>query len=59
MSSVRLDDRDGVAILTLARPPVNAIDLDLVGAIHDALGGIRATALVLTGAGPASPPAST
>jgi enoyl-CoA hydratase len=47
-------EADGVAVLRLARPPVNALDLELLQAIGD---GVRnavdsgARALVLTGAG--------
>jgi enoyl-CoA hydratase len=47
-------EADGVAVLRLARPPVNALDLELVQAI---VAGVRsavessARALVLTGAG--------
>ncbi len=51
MPTVHLAERDGVAVLTLARPPVNAIDADMVDAIHDALGAVRARALVVTGDG--------
>jgi enoyl-CoA hydratase len=45
---------DGVALLSLARPPVNALDLELVRAIDGAVTAAvesGAAALVLTGAG--------
>src|SRR5262245_8679212 len=48
------EQRDGVRVLMLQRPPVNALDLALVGAILDALRGARTesdcAAIVLTGA---------
>jgi enoyl-CoA hydratase len=48
------EDRDGVRVLALARPPVNAIDLGLVQALGAALADAEADAgcraLVLTGA---------
>ncbi|MBV9922008.1 MAG: enoyl-CoA hydratase/isomerase family protein [Pseudonocardia sp.] len=45
---------DGIAVLTLARPPVNALDVDLCTAVADGLRGPGvdgARAVVLTGAG--------
>jgi enoyl-CoA hydratase len=45
---------DGIAVLTLARPPVNALDVDLCAAVADGLRGPNvdgARAVVLTGAG--------
>ena len=45
---------DGIAVLTLARPPVNALDAQLCTAVADGLRGPRAEgvrAVVLTGAG--------
>ena len=52
---VTVDDRDGVRVLTLARPPVNAIDLPLVESLTEQLVEAEAAtgcrALVLTGAG--------
>jgi enoyl-CoA hydratase len=46
---------DGVALLRIARPPVNALDLELVQAITRGVGAVTesdARALVLTGDGP-------
>jgi enoyl-CoA hydratase len=46
---------DGVALLRMARPPVNALDLELVQAITRGVGAVTdsdARALVLTGDGP-------
>ena len=56
MTTVRSDDRDGgVRVLTLDRPPANAIDLDLLADLAAALDAARADdavrAVVLTGAG--------
>ena len=45
---------DGIAVLTLARPPVNALDVDLCTAVAAGLRGPRVDgvrAVVLTGAG--------
>jgi enoyl-CoA hydratase len=45
---------DGIAVLTLARPPVNALDAELCTAVADGLRGPRVAgvrAVVLTGAG--------
>jgi len=53
-TTVRREDRDGVRVLTLARPPVNAIDFALVRALGDAAEGAMSDAgcraLVVTGA---------
>jgi enoyl-CoA hydratase len=56
MSAIRTDDRDGgVRILTLDRPPANAIDetllSDLAGALDAARADDAVRAVVLTGAG--------
>lgn len=46
-------DHDGIAVLALGNGPVNALDLDLVQALPDALAAVGdAAAVVLTGAGP-------
>lgn len=57
MPTVRSEDRDaGVRLLTLDRPPANAIDLDLLADLAAALDAARdddaVRAVVLTGAGP-------
>jgi enoyl-CoA hydratase len=53
-STVRREDRDGVRVLALSRPPVNAIDFALVRALGDAVDAAAADhscrALVVTGA---------
>jgi enoyl-CoA hydratase len=53
MPLVESSDRDGIRVLSLVRPPVNAIDLALVRAIGDALvdaaGSRVCRGLVLTG----------
>ncbi len=56
MSTVRIDDREGgVRLLTLDRPPANAIEETLLGDLSAALDDARADdavrAVVLTGAG--------
>ncbi len=56
MGTVRVDDRDGgVRLLTLDRPPANAIDetllADLAKALDDARSDDAVRALVLTGSG--------
>src|SRR5512140_3590568 len=56
MPSIRIDDRDGgVRVLTLDRPPANALDeallADLDTALHAAERDDAVRALVLTGAG--------
>jgi len=56
MSTVRSEDRDGgVRVLTLDRPPANAIDLELMTDLHAALRAARdddaVRAIVVTGAG--------
>jgi enoyl-CoA hydratase len=51
---IEREDVDGVAVLRLAHGPVNAMDLELCGAIADAfraLASDAAVAVVLTGAG--------
>jgi enoyl-CoA hydratase/carnithine racemase len=57
MKTIRVDDREGgVRLLTLNRPPANAIDenllVDLHKALDDAGSDSAVRALVLTGAGP-------
>ena len=50
--TVRSEDRDGVRVLSLARPPVNALDFGLVralGAAFESAGDSPCTALVVTG----------
>ncbi|HEX5065223.1 MAG TPA: enoyl-CoA hydratase/isomerase family protein [Myxococcota bacterium] len=50
--TVRSEDRDGVRVLSLARPPVNAIDFALVralGAAFESAADARCRALVVTG----------
>lgn len=56
MTTVRAEDRDaGVRVLTLDRPPANAIDesllVDLTSALEAADGDAAVRAIVLTGAG--------
>lgn len=56
MSTIRVEDRDGgVRVLTLDRPPANAIDEQLLGDLHAALDlardDSRVRALVVAGAG--------
>src|SRR5262245_9782121 len=50
---VECEDRQGVRILRLSRPPVNALNLELALAAEEAVGGLSADAgcagLVLTG----------
>jgi enoyl-CoA hydratase len=51
---IRWSEVDGVAVLALARPPVNALDVELCTAVAEGLRGPRvdgARAVVLTGAG--------
>lgn len=46
-------DHDGIAVLTLHRGPVNALDLELLTAIPEAVADfVDARAVVLTGSGP-------
>jgi enoyl-CoA hydratase len=57
MNTIRVDDREGgVRLLTLDRPPANAIDetllTDLLRALDDAGSDEAVRALVITGAGP-------
>lgn len=50
---IGVTDADGIAVLTMERGPVNALDLDLVRALPGALeAAADADAVVLTGAGP-------
>jgi enoyl-CoA hydratase len=52
MGHVSLAERDGVAVLTVDRPPANAMDLALLGDLVDAVEGLAAAvppALVLAG----------
>ncbi len=55
MSTVRVQRRDGVSVLTLDRPPANAIDetllADLAAAVDAAAADDGVRAVVLTGAG--------
>ncbi|MCG8418079.1 MAG: enoyl-CoA hydratase/isomerase family protein [Proteobacteria bacterium] len=54
MANVELTHRNGVAIVTLNRPPVNALELTIVEELHDKLDeAVRspARAVVLTGSG--------
>jgi enoyl-CoA hydratase len=54
MGNVRLEQADGIAVLTLDRAPVNAIELGLLGDARAALDELEksaARALVVTGAG--------
>jgi len=54
--ALRLDHSDDVAVLTLDRPPVNALDVELVHALEAALADLRSAqprGLVLAGAGKA------
>jgi enoyl-CoA hydratase/carnithine racemase len=59
---VRLDHHDGTAVLTLCRPPANAIDLALVTEIDAHLAHFEAAppigGLVITGEGRAFSPVS-
>lgn len=51
---LRIEERDGVAVAHLARPPVNALDRDLLQAIGDGFSELAASdvpAVVLTGEG--------
>jgi enoyl-CoA hydratase len=54
---VHATDRDGVRVLTLARPPVNAVDLPFAQALRDAIAAAAedaaCRAVVLTGGPPA------
>lgn len=53
MPAIAREQTDGVAVLRLARPPLNALDLPTLGALVAALDAERATGLpvVLTGDG--------
>lgn len=49
---ISVDDRDGVAVVSLEHGKVNALDLELLRAISEAIRGLSdADAVVLTGAG--------
>ena len=49
---IETTDRDGIAVLRLNNPPVNALDLELLSALPGVLAGVTAApAVVLTGAG--------
>lgn len=39
--NVRVDERHGVRYVTLARPPLNILDIATIGALHDALAPLR------------------
>ena len=41
---VKVDFRGSVAVITLDRPPVNAIDVAMISALHAAVGEVRAAA---------------
>lgn len=52
MSSLRVEEHDGVAVVTIDRPPVNATDVETLQELTEALDAAReAKAVVLTGAG--------
>ncbi len=57
MDSVRIEQRDETALVVLARPPVNAINLDLIRELHRRLDELAADVppggVVITGDGPA------
>jgi enoyl-CoA hydratase len=49
---IETTDHDGIAVLTMNHGPVNALDLELLGAVPDALAAVAdARAVVLTGSG--------
>jgi len=56
MAHVDFEERDGIGVVTFARPPANAIDLefvqDLVAALTAAEGADSVRAVVVTGRGP-------
>jgi enoyl-CoA hydratase len=53
VSLVSIEDRDGVAVIALDRPPANAFSADLVAALSRALdGGMDSRAIVLTSTSP-------
>ena len=53
MSLVRVEERDGIAVVTLDRPPANAFAPELVGRLREVLReSVGAHALVLTSANP-------
>ncbi|HJR45779.1 MAG TPA: enoyl-CoA hydratase/isomerase family protein [Actinomycetota bacterium] len=52
MSPLRVEEHDGVAVLTMDRPPVNATDVETLDALTEAFEAAEdAKAIVLTGAG--------
>jgi enoyl-CoA hydratase len=55
MSEVQLEVRDGIAVVTLHRPPVNALNTTFLNALEETLAQLEeeetARAVVLTGAG--------
>ena len=52
MSSLRIEEHDGVAVVTIDRPPVNATDVETLRELTAALDAAReAKAIVLTGTG--------
>ena len=52
ITRVACENADGVAVLTLSRQAaLNALDLEMLHALREALGTVSAEALVLTGAG--------
>jgi enoyl-CoA hydratase len=56
MTLVHVEHRDGTVVIELARPPVNALNLELLGQLHRTLDELAARppagGLVLTGRGP-------
>jgi len=48
---VTVDERDGVAVVTLRNGPVNVLDLETVRALTETLNDLRDAAVVVTGAG--------
>ena len=54
MGSFKIEDRSGIAVIWLDRPPVNALDLDVLNELVDVLAEVEASqarAAVLTGRG--------
>ncbi len=51
-AAIRVEEAEGVARITLDRPPLNVLNLSMLAELRDALGAVRgARALVLTGEG--------
>ncbi|WP_163509161.1 enoyl-CoA hydratase/isomerase family protein [Fodinicola acaciae] len=48
---IETSEQDGVGVLTLARGPVNVLDLEVLTALPNALAAVEAPAVVITGAG--------